>query len=567
MPLRRALLAAIAVLLLTPLVALAHPLGNFTINHYAGIRIEPGRILLDIVIDQAEIPAFQARQEFDADGDGEVSDAEADVARPAACADQASTLRLTVAGSPAELTLTSAGLAFPPGAGGLSTMRLVCIFEAAAPATLGPDTPVSFADDSFADRLGWREIVIEGSGVVVAPVEGEVRPTSVSKRLTEYPEDLLTRALADRSIVVSASAGGPELPPFEVDDATALGSAPASSPGVTMAPGASSGGATEAPTASAGSAVPSGAPSAGMSGDTVPGGVGGEIPSIFGTADLTPVVLVLSLLTAAALGAGHALTPGHGKTLMAAYLVGSRGSPVHALGLGLSVSGSHTLGILALAALVVGAQGILPPDAVVRIAPVVAAISIVAIGAWMLATELRRRRRANDGRAHQEVHRHEHPHADPHPHAHGTDEGPDGHARESAVDDRGGDAGLHSHGGSQHSHVPPPGAAITWKSLFVLGLAGGIIPSTSALLILLGSIAAGRAPFGVVLVVAFGLGMALVMAGVGLAMIFARGRFESMTEGTALGRIREWVPLGAAVVVLTLGLYLTTQAVAGTPVL
>ena len=116
----------------------------------------------------------------------------------------------------------------------------------------------------------------------------------------------------------------------------------------------------------------------------VPGGVGGELPSIFRAADLTPLVLLLSLATAAALGAGHALTPGHGKTLMAAYLVGTRGTPVHAVGLGLSVTLSHTLGILVLAALVVGAQGLLPPDVVVRAAPLIAAVSIVAIGGWML---------------------------------------------------------------------------------------------------------------------------------------------------------------------------------------
>ena len=93
----------------------------------------------------------------------------------------------------------------------------------------------------------------------------------------------------------------------------------------------------------------------------VPGGVtSGDLPSIFRTADLSPLVLLVSILTAAALGAGHALTPGHGKTLMAAYLVGTRGTPLHAAGLGLSVTFSHTLGILVLAALVVGAGGFLP---------------------------------------------------------------------------------------------------------------------------------------------------------------------------------------------------------------
>ena len=118
-----------------------------------------------------------------------------------------------------------------------------------------------------------------------------------------------------------------------------------------------------------------------------------------------------------------------------------------------------------------------------------------------------------------------------------------------------------------HSHAPAPGSTITWRSLFLLGLAGGLIPSTSALLILLGSIAAGRPAFGFVLVVAFGLGMAAVMAGIGLALTMARNRMERVELGTGLARIRETVPLLAAVVVLSFGLFLTAQALGGTPTL
>ena len=116
-------------------------------------------------------------------------------------------------------------------------------------------------------------------------------------------------------------------------------------------------------------------------------------------------------------------------------------------------------------------------------------------------------------------------------------------------------------------HLPPAGSTITWRSLFVLGLAGGLIPSTSALLILLGSIAAGRPAFGFVLVVAFGLGMALVMGSVGVALVFARGRLERFDGASMLGRASTMVPLAASVLVLSLGLYLTAQAVGGTPVL
>jgi ABC-type nickel/cobalt efflux system permease component RcnA len=111
------------------------------------------------------------------------------------------------------------------------------------------------------------------------------------------------------------------------------------------------------------------------------------------------------------------------------------------------------------------------------------------------------------------------------------------------------------------------GSVLTWRGLFILGLAGGLIPSTSALLILLGSIAAGRPAFGLILVVAFGLGMAAVMTGVGLAMIFARTRLDRMPSRSSLGRLAAIAPLVASLAVLGLGLVLTWQAVVGKPVL
>ena len=524
---RRVLTAAFAAacFLAFPTLAVAHPLGNFTINHYAGIRVEQERISLDVVIDHAEIPAFQARLALDADGDGEVSPAETEAGRLTSCNDLAGSLDLRVGGAPQTLRLMEAGLSFPPGAGGLSTMRSVCAFEAILAAPVAEGTAITFADRSFAERVGWREIVVEGSGVTVSAggANAKLRIASPSSRLTAYPEDLLTQALADTEFTAVAAPGGPALPPLDIPDADPVpGAAPTT---------------TAQPTAAGPGSEP---------GAAVPGGVSaGDLPSIFRSADLTPLVLLLSILTAAALGAGHALTPGHGKTLMAAYLVGARGTPAHAAGLGLSVAVSHTAGILALALLVVGAQGILPPDLVVRAAPFVAAVSIVAIGGWMLLGEGRRRWRGKGSDAHtHEDQDHGHAH-DPH---HDT-------------------PGAHDHGGHSHSHTPTPGSTISWRSLFVLGLAGGLIPSASALLILLGAIAAGRPAFGFVLVVAFGLGMALVMGGIGVALVLARGRLDRAGSSTPLGRAREYMPLAASVVVLGFGLYLTLQALTGTSTL
>ena len=495
--------AALAVLFAaTPAAVLAHPLGNFTINHYAGIRITPTDVHLDVVIDMAEIPAFQERQRIDTDGDGDVTDAETEAAAGPTCEAQAKVLRFAIDAVASPLTTTSSSIAFPPGLGGLSTMRIECGYVAPLPAPLTRAT-VTYEDSSYTDRIGWREIVATGDGVSID--SGGLPTTSLSARLTSYPTQLVSQPIDTRSATIVVTP------------------APAAAP---ASPVASPGGGTTIPTGAG----------------AVPGGVAGELPPIFGEINLTPLVALLSILTAFGLGAWHAITPGHGKSLMAAYLVGRRGTPLHAVGLGLSVTVSHTLGILVLAAVIVGAQGVLPPDAVVRAAPILAAVTILAIGGWMLARELRRRLVAARGPAAAHAHDHDHDHQSQ----------PERHE--------------HSHGGVAHSHVPMAPSTISWRGLFVLGLAGGLIPSTSALIILLGSIVAGRPAFGFVLVVIFGLGMAAVLSGIGLALVLARERIDRLPSGSGLGRLAQHAPLIAAVVVLAFGLYLTSQAIGGRPV-
>ena len=528
-----------------PASVLAHPLGNFTINHYAGIRVEPDRVLLDVVIDQAEIPTFQARFDFDTDGDASLSDEEIDAGRVTACESLAGSLALSAGGTNLTPRLTAAGLSFPLGVGGLSTMREVCSFEAPLATAIGEHgVDIAFADRSFAERTGWREIVAQGSGVTLAAGDGELRSESVSERLTHYPQDLIASPLRDRSLKVLATIGGATFPPLEVPDAKPIVTVDPAAPGAASPPAA------DVPT-------PAQAVASASAAAVVPGGVAAtDLPDIFRQADLTPVVVLLSLIAAAALGAGHALTPGHGKTLMAAYLVGTRGSARHAIGLGAAVSVSHTVGILVLAAVVLAATDVVAPDVIVRGAPLVAAVSIVVIGGWMLLGEVRRRRGATTsghGHDHGHDHEHDHGHSHSHDHAHALDQAHP-HDLDHAHPH---DAGAHPH---PHRHPHATASSITWRSLFVLGLAGGLIPSTSALLILLGAIAAGRPAFGLILVVAFGLGMAAVMSGVGLVLVTARDRVDRVQGGIIFGRFREAIPLVASVVVLGFGVVLTGQA-------
>jgi nickel/cobalt transporter (NicO) family protein len=501
---------ALVLALVSPATVAAHPLGNFTINHFAALRVGTDRVGLDVVIDRAEIPAFQERQRLDTNGDGTLQDAELAGQPPMACQALAADLHLAADGAPVPLALEAAGMSFPAGAGGLSTMRLVCEYTGALRTVIGATTRLTFEDASFAERIGWREIVVAGDAVTIAGRSAADDLAGVSARLTSYPADLLTQPLDERSIAVEASAGGPALARWQAPDATPLEA---------RADASTTGGALGA----------------------VPGGVGRELASIVNVQDLTPLAILVSLGIAVVLGVLHALSPGHGKTIMAAYLVGGRGSSRQAVGLGLAVTVSHTLGVLALAGITLAASSVLPPERLYPVLGVASGALVIGIGGSLLWRRLRsllEERGHAHGHAHEhlhaDAHEHEHPHAHPHPHVHP-------HAAGSAGD------------------------AISWRGLLALGLSGGLVPSASALILLLGSIAAGRVAYGLVLVVAFGLGMALVLAGIGLLLVHARrlvGR--RMAGGVALGdrlqRLVAPIQLATAGLVVVLGIVLTGQA-------
>ena len=525
-----AFICAIALAVLVPAISLAHPLGNFTINHFAAVRIATDRISLDVVIDRAEIPAFQEQQRVDLDGDGVLAPSELEQERQAACLALARDLRLTVDGRVIAPRVVAAGISLPPGAGGLPTMRLVCEYEAPLADSLASTTAVTFEDSSLPERIGWREIVVLGDGVsvAVAGADGPVDPGGVSSRLTSYPADLLAQPLDMRSITVSVGPGGGALAPWSAPDAQPL---------ITAAP--------------AGAPAPI-APVLGTIG-AVPGGVAEDLAALVDVQDLTPLAILLSLAVAFALGAIHALSPGHGKTIMAAYLVGARGSSRQAVGLGLAVTVSHTLGVLALAAITLAASSLLPPERLYPILGVVSGALVIAIGGSLLWSRLRAmgpfRRRDALARARAYGHPHEHPHEHGDDHAHSHDEA-HGHGHDTA----------HEHGHPHPHGHEPAGAVISWRGLIALGLSGGLVPSASALILLLGSIAAGRVAYGLVLVLGFGLGMAVVLAGIGLVIVNARRLVERRPSTARLQRIAAPIQLATASLVVVLGVVLTGQA-------
>lgn len=505
-----AVLLGICAALLLSAAAAAHPLGNFTINHYTGLRVAPDRILVDQVLDLAEIPAFQEIQAIDTASDGTPAPERVAAHALARCRALAGDLQLEVDGHRLDLALTATSLTFPPGAGGLATLRLVCEYEARLPTSLTAGAAITFADLSYAERIGWREILVEGDGTTVAG--GGLLRAGVSGRLTSYPQDLLTQPLSLASVAFTAAPGGPALPPLAIADARPVAAVP--------------NGVTELPA---------------------------QLAAILRADDLTPPLVALALLIALGLGALHAVTPGHGKTIMAAYLVGTRGSVAQALGLGTTVAVSHTLGVLALGLLTVAASSIFPTERLFPLLGTVSGVLVVGIGAWLLvslARQLRRRRVAQ--REHAEAHAHQLDHAHEHEHDHGHDHEEGAH-------------GWHEHGGVRHTHLPPPGieGTLRWRGIFTLGLAGGLVPSASAILLLLGAVSVGRPAFGLVLIGAFGAGMALVLAGIGLVLVYAGGYVERLPRVARDGRFATATSLAAACVVLAFGLVITTQAVAG----
>src|ERR1700704_1784675 len=184
--------------------ASAHPLGNLTVNAYSGLIVGSSAIRIDYVLDMAELPTVQERQAIDADHDRAVSAVEAGAYRATECPALANDLALDVDGRRLTLTIEESTLTFPPGQGGLDTLRLECRFTAPAPVT--QSTRVVFHDGTFADRIGWHEVSAVGDSTTLR--QSDVANQSVSARLSLYPSSGASSPLRVRDANVEAVPGG-----------------------------------------------------------------------------------------------------------------------------------------------------------------------------------------------------------------------------------------------------------------------------------------------------------------------------------------------------------------------
>ncbi|MEX0683274.1 MAG: hypothetical protein WD904_08085 [Dehalococcoidia bacterium] len=469
----------------SPRQAAAHPLGNFTINRYSRIELYSDVIRINYVLDIAEIPAFQEMDGIDTDGDGTVSPAESNTYVDRATQEIADALTLLFDGEEQTLQPIARRVTFPEGQGGLDTIRIDAAFETPTPAG---QTAIEFRDADYADRLGWKEIVVAPLPGLV--LQGSPPTDDVSAELTTYPDSLLSSPLNTTNVSFSADATGAAAAPAPV--------LPASVTSAVSRQGAG-------------------------------------FASLIDADNLTLSVVLLALLAAFGFGAVHALEPGHGKTLVAAYFVGVQGSARQALMLGLVIAATHTIGVLTIGSIAIFASHWVLPEALYPWLRLASGMMVLALGVRLVTM------RGGGRFLHKLTHllpwRHHHHH--------------------------------------DHDEPPAQTGVSPWRSLIALGLADGLTPSPSALIVLLAAVSLGRIGLGIALIVAFSVGLSAVLAGISLGLLYARQVIDrvrahplvarvplaaSLTGESAIVRV---LPLTGAVVLVGVGAVLTLRALPG----
>ncbi|NEC89184.1 sulfite exporter TauE/SafE family protein [Streptomyces sp. SID12501] len=557
--------AACALVLVPASAASAHPLGNFTVNRYDGLVVAPGQLRVAHVEDLAEIPATQAKPDIEKLG---LTDWAAQ-----RCATAAQGSKVTVAGRRVALSVGSAKASTRPGQAGLDTLRVECELTAALPEVAEGDTvALGFHSAGIESGPGWREITARGDRMTLA--ESDVPQKSVSGELTSYPQELLSSPADTATAAVQVSPGGPALVESGEEAAPASSVLPRGADRWTRA-----------------------------------------LDSLVARHDLTVGFAALALVIAIFLGAMHALAPGHGKTLMAATAAarGGKARLRDVMPLAASVTVTHTLGVVALGLLVTAGSAAAPSV----IAWLGVASGVLVTGAGLTLTRRAWRQRVHE-RAHltpqPHPHQHDHDHGHEHPHTaekaperelvlahashthahsdtalapapapaaapahvhdhdhdHQHDHGHEhdhGHTHEHHDGKHKHDRSTleHTHGGFTHTHDIAP----TLRGTILLGFAGGLVPSPSAVVVLVGAAALGKAWFGFLLVLAYGVGLALTLTGAGFLVVrLGSGanrlldRRPGLAGGPMLAFVRRTAPLASAFLVVALGAGLVLKGAA-----
>jgi ABC-type nickel/cobalt efflux system permease component RcnA len=524
----------------------AHPLGNFSISQYSAIRVDKETVEIRYIIDMAEIPTFQEIQEsgiVPMTGD---SSLQAYLERKAQMLSGG--LRLEINGQRLTLSVDSRDIIFPPGAGDLPTMKIGIRYRAKLGDAEAGEYVLRYHDNNFPGRAGWKEI-IAFAGSSASILNSSVPETDRSSQLNDYPTDLLNSppqeleaklaftTTTDPAPVASAASSRTDARitekarttnRFQVTRSDA--SQRSSDEKLLKQPAAE-------PLTN--SRIDPDSPKADDNNRVQLQANQQETPrnsftDLITTKQLGLRIVLIALAVAVGLGAFHALEPGHGKTLVAAYLVGARGTMKHAFLLGLIVTAAHTVGVYLLGAVTLYASQYIVPERLYPWLGVVSGVMITSLGVALLV----RRYRGKDGTSRH----HHHHHVE---HSHGSDH--DHHHHEHFHDRR----AHHRHDLSQ---------LVTFRELLTLGISGGIVPCPAALVVLLSAVSLNRIGFGLLLIVAFSAGLAAVLISIGILMVYARdfmSRFR--TESRIFTR---WLPVVSSTIITLFGFGLIFQSVA-----
>ncbi len=496
----------------------AHPLGNFSINQFSRIEAGTSQIKVRQIIDLAEIPVFQESTRIDTDKDGTYSDAELRSYLASVSPAYLQNLKLRADGIDVPLSVADSTIAITPGAGGLATMTMRWDLVGTISANAA-ESKVDFENQNYADRLGWNEIVVnQAAGVSV--FDSTAYGSGVSGELKAYPAEGLNAPLAERKASFSLAAG----------------------------------------------TVPSGAaPLKNRDGQAVVPVQRDRLAELIAVPALTPALALFGLLLAFGFGAMHAMSPGHGKTVVGAYLVGSRGTLKHAVFLGATVTITHTLGVFALGLITLFASNYILPERLMPFLSFTSGLMVFFIGVSLFNKRVRGMMGLGNGHSQtheaqshsHEVHSHadhshgghSHPHEAHSPKAHAHSHESQDHSHPHELHSHGDEGHTHSHGGSTHSHLPPKD--ISWKSLLGLGISGGLLPCPSALVLMLSAISLGRIGYGLLLTVVFSFGLAATLTSVGVIFLYLGKAFG----GTSIAqhRIFRVLPALSALVIAGVG--------------
>jgi len=482
--------------------AAAHPLGNFSVNQYSRLEVEKSRIKIRQVLDLAEIPTFQLQSEIDADKDGVLSETELNAYAERITPELLSKLALTVNNQPTEIRTESKNVVLQTGAGNLPTLRLEWNLTSDI-TNLSAINQVKFENKNYTERIGWNEIVLNRVGNVNI-FDSNAFGSGVTDELKAYPQENLDAPLTERIANFTFSTG-------------------------------------DAPENSKILQNRDGHATAAVQKD--------KLAELIAVPEITPAIAFFGLLLAFALGVMHAMSPGHGKTVVGAYLVGSRGTAKHAAFLGLTVTITHTLGVFALGLITLFASNYILPEKLIPFLSFISGLLVLYIGLTMFKKRLfsafgwekAGHHHHHGEHSHEDGHTHSHVHHEHHSHAH--------HAH---------DEFTHTHDGHTHSHLPPE--EISWKSLLALGISGGLLPCPSALVLMLSAISLNRVGYGLVLTTAFSFGLAATLTSVGLIFLYVGKAFGG--SRLAENRIFKALPVASAFVIACIGAVICYNSVA-----